>query len=301
VNIRCACAVFVVLAGWASSAAAQSVSVYAVQGGTLGVTITMGPVITGAPYSGEGTTTTSQTLSDGTRIERTATVKVYRDSAGRERREQTIVGLGALNPSGESEIVTIVDPVAGLTYTLDPKTHVAREVRVDIAPGSGANSRTRVMILRNDRVVVNGSSSSSAAGAPPPPPPPPPPPAQAQSFATARGGDVRPGNVSVQSLGTKQIDGMTVAGTMTTNTIATGAIGNDRPIEITDEQWTSIELKVLVLSRHHDPQTGDVEYRLTNIVRAEPAADLFSVPTDYTVVSTPVPPPPPPAPRKPDR
>ena len=114
--------------------------------------------------------------------------------------------------------------------------------------------------------------------------------------------DVRPASVSTQSLGTKQIDGVTATGTMTTNTIATGQIGNDRPIEITDEQWTSTDLTVLVLSRHHDPRTGDVEYRLTNIVRAEPPADLFVVPPDYTIATTPpLPPPPPPAPRRPDR
>jgi hypothetical protein len=37
-----------------------------------------------------------------------------------------------------------------------------------------------------------------------------------------------------------------------------------------NEQWTSTDLRVLVLSRHRDPRSGDVEYKLTNIVRAEP-------------------------------
>ena len=62
-------------------------------------------------------------------------------------------------------------------------------------------------------------------------------------------------------------------------------MGNDRPIEITDERWESPDLKVLVLSRHHDPQTGDVEYRLTNIGRGEPSPDLFTVPADYTILA----------------
>lgn len=65
-----------------------------------------------------------------------------------------------------------------------------------------------------------------------------------------------------------------------------------------NEQWTSTDLRVLVLSRHHDPRSGDVEYRLTNIVRAEPPRDLLVMPSDYTVVETPQPPPPPP--RKPE-
>jgi hypothetical protein len=75
-------------------------------------------------------------------------------------------------------------------------------------------------------------------------------------------------------------------GRRTVTTIPVGQIGNDRPIEITDEQWESAELKLLVLSRHHDPRTGDVEYRLTNVSRAEPAFDLFTVPADYTVVDS---------------
>ena len=74
------------------------------------------------------------------------------------------------------------------------------------------------------------------------------------------------------------------AGQRTTVTIPAGQIGNDRPLEISDEQWVSPDLKVLVLSRHHDPRTGDVEYRLTNVSRAEPASDLFTVPADYAVV-----------------
>lgn len=78
-------------------------------------------------------------------------------------------------------------------------------------------------------------------------------------------------------------------GRRTRRTIPAGRIGNDRPIEITDERWESPDLKVLVLSRHHDPRTGDVEYRLTKITRAEPPAGLFMVPSGYTIVDPPVP------------
>jgi hypothetical protein len=43
-------------------------------------------------------------------------------------------------------------------------------------------------------------------------------------------------------------------------------------------------LQVVVLSIHKDPYVGDNVYRLTNITRAEPAASLFEVPSDYAVV-----------------
>jgi len=89
-----------------------------------------------------------------------------------------------------------------------------------------------------------------------------------------------------------------VVGTKRTEVIPVGRIGNDRPIEITDERWESVDLKVLVLSRHHDPRTGDAEYRLTNVSRAEPPRELFQPPSDYTITDGP--PPPPPAPRRPE-
>jgi hypothetical protein len=100
-----------------------------------------------------------------------------------------------------------------------------------------------------------------------------------------------------EPLGTKQIDGLTVVGTKRTEVIPVGRIGNDRPIEITDERWESVDLKVLVHSKHHDPRTGDAEYRLTNVSRSEPARELFQPPPDYAITEAP---PPPPAPRRPE-
>src|SRR6185436_14623342 len=90
-----------------------------------------GAIVTGAPYSGEGVTTVTQTLGDGTRIERRVTAKFYRDRAGRVRREQTIFGLAALNPSSDSQtVVTITDPVAGTVFSLNPSTREARRMAV---------------------------------------------------------------------------------------------------------------------------------------------------------------------------
>jgi hypothetical protein len=243
------------------------------------------PIVLNAPFSGEGMTTVSQTLADGTRIERTTTSKFYRDSGGRVRREQTIIGLAALDPSRESEIlVTIVDPYARTTYVLNPATRMARRAPLGAPPPlppppPGGDAR-----------ALNAGGQLQ----PPPPPPPPPPPSSPPPFPPPPpppppGGDVRPlpgknTEGKTEALGTRQIDGVLAIGRKTVTTIPAGRIGNDRPIEIIDEQWESAELKLLMLSRHHDPRTGDVEYRLTNVSRAEPAQDLFTVPSDYTVV-----------------
>jgi hypothetical protein len=238
------------------------------------------PIVRNAPFSGEGVTTVTQTLADGTRIERTTTSKFYRDSAGRVRREQTIVGLAALDPSRESEtLVTIVDPYARTTYVLNPATRVARRAPPPPPPPPPPGGDSRA------------SSASGQMQAPPPPPPPPPPapgPPPPPPPPPPPGGDIRlvPGSTqrNQELLGTRKIEGLIASGRKAVTTIPTGQIGNDRPIEITDEQWESEELKLLVLSRHHDPRTGDVEYRLTNVSRAEPASYLFTVPSDYTVV-----------------
>jgi hypothetical protein len=58
--------------------------------------LTGSPVLD-APFSADATTMVRHTLGDGTRIERIARARYYRDSLGRVRVEQTIIGLEALN------------------------------------------------------------------------------------------------------------------------------------------------------------------------------------------------------------
>jgi hypothetical protein len=211
----------------------------------------------------------TQTLADGTHTDRATTGKVYRDSEGRVRREQTILGLGALDPSADGQlVVTIVDPVAGVRYVLDPARRQARRMVTGAA---------------FERQQAQNVRQRESRGLPPPPPPPPPPPLGPDaSFLGLRAGAM-PAPIA-EPLGTKQIEGLAAVGTRSTTRIEPGRIGNDREIEVIDERWHSPDLQMLLMSRHHDPRTGDVEYRLTNINRAEPPTDLFAVPADYTVV-----------------
>ena len=88
----------------------------------------------------------------------------------------------------------------------------------------------------------------------------------------------------VEQLGTRQIEGVKATGRRTTVIIPTDRVGNDRAMQITDERWESPELSLVVYSRYSDPRTGVIEYKLTTIRRSEPAADLFQVPSDYTVI-----------------
>ena len=105
-----------------------------------------GPVVTDAPFSADATTTVTQVLGDGTRIEQTTTARFYRDRAGRVRREQTILGLGGLNAGGNMQTITIApDPTNGTAFTLDPMTRTARRVPRIAIPLAGN------MVFRRNR------------------------------------------------------------------------------------------------------------------------------------------------------
>jgi hypothetical protein len=245
------------------------------------------PIVVNAPFSAEGITTVTQVLGDGTRIERTVTTSVARDGMGRVRREQTILGLASVSPSIDAQpVVTIVDPVANATYVLNPTNRTARRTPMRIEPVRAAAGRG------------DAPSPPAPPGAPPAPPPLPPPPPP--------GGDSRPlpgtftprtlpfGGAPLvggrqESLGTRQIEGVSATGWRSRMTIPVGQVGNDRPLEITEERWESAELQMLIRSHRSDPRTGEVDYRLANIVRAEPPASLFEVPSDYTVTSATLP------------
>ena len=88
-----------------------------------------GKVVKGAPYSAQAITESVQTLSDGNRIVNKSTAAIYRDSEGRTRREQTLRAIGSFANGGEApQTIFISDPVAGTSYTLDPRTHVAHKM-----------------------------------------------------------------------------------------------------------------------------------------------------------------------------
>ncbi|HEX2715820.1 MAG TPA: hypothetical protein VHM88_26855, partial [Candidatus Acidoferrales bacterium] len=95
--------------------------------------------------------------------------------------------------------------------------------------------------------------------------------------------DEASGNLKKESLGTQTISGISAEGTRTTRTIPVGQIGNDKAIQIVFERWFSPDLQIVVKSARTDPRFGTTTYTVTNIQRKEPAADLFTVPADYTV------------------
>jgi hypothetical protein len=83
------------------------------------------------------------------------------------------------------------------------------------------------------------------------------------------------------------MEGILVNGVRTTHTIPAGRIGNDKPISIVTEVWTSPDLKTIVYSKRSDPRMGEQTFQLQNIVRAEPDPSLFAVPADFTIMDGP--------------
>src|SRR5947207_8318661 len=86
-------------------------------GGEVGMP---GRLVKNAPDSAEVVTETSQALPDGNRIKQSNTVRVYRDSEGRTRHEQSLRNLGGASANTTlPQVAFINDPVAGASYTLD--------------------------------------------------------------------------------------------------------------------------------------------------------------------------------------
>lgn len=217
-----------------------------------------GKPVTGAPYSADEVTEHTQTLADGNRIVNTTTTKIYRDSQGRTRTETTLPAIAA-GPAPPT-MITIADPVAQVTYLLNPTDKTARKIAIK-------------------QLQVSDNKTSLAA-----PALPPPPPLAAGAgpvfFSTAA---LPKADAKTEDLGTQVFDGVSATGSRTTETIPAGAIGNDQPIQTVSERWFSPDLQIVLKATNTDPRIGQTTQTVNNLSRSEPDPSLFQVPADYTV------------------
>ncbi len=208
-----------------------------------------GRIVKDAPFTADLVTETSQTLSDGNHIHQSTTAHMVRDSEGRTRREQSLNGLGALGAAAAgAEAVFISDPVAGVSYALNPSNHTVAKLA---ETGRGRGGR-------------NGKQ---------------PPPAGPR---WGRGGNSA--DTKTESLGRQIIEGVPADGTRITQTIPAGQMGNELPIQVVTERWYSSDLHMEILTRRTDPRNGETVTKLINISRAEPNRTLFEPPADYKTV-----------------
>jgi hypothetical protein len=257
-----------------------------------------GKVVKGAPYSAEAVTETVQTLGDGNRIINRITSMQYRDSEGRTRREQSLKGLGMFG-AGEEPFQTIFinDPVAGVTFSLDSRSHTAHKsvpFKFELSTKKGEGQQFEFKVAPGAAAATGSVIVTESTGPMPVPMPAPRlthPPVDQFTLRTGTGAaetfvfKSKPTNANEvkENLGKQNIEGVEAEGTRTTVTIPAGEIGNERAIEIVSERWYSPELQLVIMTRHSDPRSGETTYKLTNINRAEPAKSLFEVPSDYTI------------------
>lgn len=199
-------------------------------------------LVKGQPFSADIVIEDNRRLYDGTAVSKQSHGAVYRDGAGRTRREQPLENVGGFQVVGKNDkpqtLVFINDLAANTQIFLDLENKVARKNFI------GEN--------RNPRPDADG-----------------------------------PPEAKTESLGTKMIEGVSAEGTRTTFEIPTGQIGNTSPIAVVSERWYSPELQLVVMSRHLDPLAGEHIFKLVNIRRSEPAADLFAVPAGFKVENPP--------------
>lgn len=276
--------------------------------------------IKNAPYSAQIVTERQQNLADGNQIAERRTTMAYRDSAGRTRQE-IVDAKGELKTvtihdpvAGATWILRPQDRTATkIARPGDAARLAAQAARRASESGrkAGEEARARIEQMRKDgtlpiverhklpdgseevivkRVVRADGAAAQHAGenvriaaegglhgqhelqarlAP---------------LAAGAFGDMKwAKNATTKDLGTRDFNGVKAEGKLRSYEIPAGEIGNRSPIVVSDETWYSPELQVTVFTKHSDPRSGDTVFHLDNLKREEPAASLFSVPSDYTV------------------
>jgi hypothetical protein len=253
----------------------------------------IGKLVKNQPYSATAITETIQTLSDGNQIIRNNQAKLYRDSQGRTRSEQTLGTIGKWSSDGEApQVIAVNDPVAGVSFTLDSRKRTAFKSVVGINTKDtgditeNLNERwgitaSRLKQAAMDQAMAEKKEMLAKQGKSLPPVSLDELKQLKMKMASADG--KRTNEAKKVALGKQVIEGIETDGLSVTITIPAGEIGNKLPIEVTTETWYSPELQMVVLSKHHDPRSGDTNYHLTNITRSEPDRSLFEIPADYSV------------------
>ncbi|MDR3765316.1 MAG: hypothetical protein P4M01_14605 [Acidobacteriota bacterium] len=277
----------------------------------------------GKPLAAEIVTEHHQTFADGNRISRSTQASLFRDAAGRLRRESqlSIPGLpaGALT---SAVYVTIVDRELGYGFVLDPQERVAHRYPLNAPPPAymaKLNAQTSTSPLlppsesgsnapataSNDRWSLRGFPRHLLHGGGAPPGRPAESDGAGGMGATAFAYAELPPEMSPQgpppvhldqpflaapypvrteNLGEQKILGYRCTGSRVITTLQTGQIGNDRPINIVSEQWYSPELEMVMRSMHRDPWAGELVTTVIHVSRGEQPAPLFAVPASYKIV-----------------
>lgn len=254
-----------------------------------------------APYSAEAVSERVQVLADGNQISKKTSSMSYRDSQGRTRQE-------IRGEDGGLRTILIQD--GSTTLVLNPESKTGTRISPEIneharALAAGARERARIHVerVRREHGKDGQRQAGEMAGRPEHSAPDTGERAEevrvrvlkqvegkteqlrrlAPMIARASADREFARTAKVKELGSRNFEGVKAEGKMRSYEIPAGEVGNARPIVVTDETWTSPELQVTVYSKHSDPRYGDRIYRLENIRRSEPSAELFTAPSDFAI------------------
>ncbi|MGP8259996.1 MAG: hypothetical protein ACLQM6_08605 [Acidobacteriaceae bacterium] len=209
---------------------------------------------TGAPFSATIQTTREQKLADGNAIHGQIVTHYYRDSAGRVRAEtSTLCDIGTDGQYRPLINISVNDPVTRTTLSW--------------------------------RVNDTGENVARFYHQPDPQPAPAAPPLteeQRRHAALAQAHWSK--NTHQEDLGTRTITGLLCDGSRQITTIPAGDEGNEQPIEMTTEFWTSHDSRIVMLRIQDDPRNGRTTTEVTDLKLAEPDPSLFAPPPDYKLV-----------------
>jgi hypothetical protein len=178
---------------------------------------------------------------------RKTTYLIYRDSEGRTRRDLT----------SERTVTSVInDPVASSTYLIDQRSSTVR--KLPLVAGAEEDSQP-IVVQPNARGTAPGFVNLGAQNS------------HAPKLTVSRTPIAQK-----EQLGQREIGGIIAEGTRYVRTTSMG-------VEITTEEWYSVELQTIVAITVSDPRYGHSEYRLVNIVRGEPSKTLFAIPPGYKV------------------
>ncbi len=207
-------------------------------------------VVKGQPFTAEIVTTHVQLLADGNKITNSTTSQLYRDGEGRTRRENSIM-LPGQQSKDAPKMIMINDPVTGTRFVIDRDIHVANKMEEH---------------ERGEHVFVHNRTESHR-----------------EEHKMRDLPDADKDDEQKEDLGEQTLEGVVAHGTRLTHVIPAGQIGNEKPITVTTEVWTSPELGIDLLRVHKDPWSGEVTTKVTSITRGEPDASLFTPPPEYKV------------------
>jgi hypothetical protein len=207
---------------------------------------TSGTGFAGVPYSATETTIAEHTTLEGVRYTDTNVTLLWRDADGRTRQEHV-----EKTPTGvEHRGIAVIDPIAGVTL----KWTVGSDIEKKVATIWPLAPRERV--------------TAKIANLPP--------------LNTSSGGETSCGpDCTREGMVLQEINGLQAQGWRTKRIIHVSIPPSTPDLTITNELWTSPELRIIVRHVTEDPRTGETTTNVTDVIRGDPAPELFKIPDGY--------------------